>query len=80
MVPCSGTNISFGGDFDSFSRKTITIIVTKNKINAANTGNIAPQTVPPKIPAIIILAWTKNDITTQNFQFILNSPDYSNTL
>jgi hypothetical protein len=36
MVPCSGTNISsFEWDLDSFNRRTITIIVTKDKFNAA---------------------------------------------
>ena len=51
MVPSSGANISSDEDLDSLNRKPITIIVTKDRINAARTGNIDPKIVPPKIPA-----------------------------
>jgi hypothetical protein len=42
MVPSSGTNISSDGGLDSLNRKPITVNVTKDKIKAAKTGNIAP--------------------------------------
>ena len=42
MVPSSGTNISSDEGLDSLNRKPITINVTKDRINAPRTGNIAP--------------------------------------
>ena len=48
MVVSSGTKISFDEGLDSLNRKPIAIIVTKDRINAARTGNIDPKIVPPK--------------------------------
>src|SRR5689334_9229182 len=51
MVPFSGTSTTHGGDLNSFNAIAITTKVTKERINAAKTGNIFPKIVEPKIAA-----------------------------
>jgi hypothetical protein len=52
MLASSGTRISGDECLDSFNLKPITISVINDRSNAAETGNIAPYIVPPKMPAI----------------------------
>jgi hypothetical protein len=51
MVPFSGTSTTPDGDLNSFNATAITIKVIKERINAAQTGNIFPKIVEPKIAA-----------------------------
>ena len=51
MVPFSGTSATPDGALNSFNAIAIAIKVTKERINAAKTGNIFPKIVEPKIAA-----------------------------
>ena len=51
MVLFSGTTIVVDDELNSFKDKPITIKVTRERINAAITGNILPNMVEPRSAA-----------------------------